>query len=146
MIFQGVKAVTLPEGPVKKLRWAGRVLWEKPDDPAAPTLLLTYEPATRWGVEQVKVTMIVAGIEEALIRKVYGVLQSYSESQGAYVSKYPIANWEKTVQDDATLVYVGWISTWYDPASMNQPRILGELTYTHGDGNARVISAAAEYV
>lgn len=147
MIFDGVKAVTIPEGAVKRIESGGKVLWERPGELSWNIALsIAYARVSYYGSTRVDVTVTVTGIPGSQLQKMAGYLQSYSEDQGKYNSILPVSGWKKTQQDETTAVYTGQLQRWYDPASLNLPRIAAELTYTAPDGSTQVLSGTVDYV
>lgn len=150
MTVDGVKAITIPEGTVKKIEWGGRVLWEKPEDPASgPVVTVAYENRRSLGVYwETFCTITIAGLSGAQIQKVSANFQSYQADSGQWVSVAPLRGhtltetgencWEDRCSYTLginSVVTKGW----------NTPRILAELTYTGPEGDTRVCTAAVAW-
>lgn len=78
MIFDGVKAITIPEGPVKKIHCSGKLLWEKPMevvcDPVITigkyTVDATYAPGLGHFAYNAQLEAAITGISASLIQSV----------------------------------------------------------------------------
>ena len=151
MIFDGVKAITIPEGTVKKIERNGNVLWQRLNTSVLvcePVLSVAYAPAYKpsVGTNVLRATGTITGISETLIRSVKVKLQQKHNILG-WMNYMSFSDASITKSDETTFAYVCDGSTGVVPTPSNyEMRIVAELTYTDLDGNTKTISTDIPYV
>ena len=146
MNFDGVMKITIPEGLVKKIECAGKVLWEKaPELVCNPTISIAYESKTTISTngQRSKFNWSISGITRALISEVV-IIKRYYRDTATGTSIVQGAQFSCTLPDDVNTEskYSSSLFVTYSiPSSMNYGHSFAlQITYTDLIGDEKKLA------
>lgn len=146
MNFNGVMKITIPEGSVKKIECAGKVLWEKaPELVCNPHISITYKSKVPISEATYRnsFSCSISGITRALISDVQIRIKYYRETMtGTQSTQYSYNSY--ALPDDA-ITENGYSFSHYASHSVPSSLYYGHsfalcITYTDLDGNQKTLT------